>query len=99
MFVKKKVLVMSDCENNVKFDEIFNFSLIDIINSKNKHDPGEQWRLGPESLVCARTARRRPSPTTAPCSRSGTSSTSPTEDQSLTPWAAGDLRWVFPIVS
>lgn len=40
MFVKKKVLVMSDCENNVKFDEIFNFSLIDIINSKNKHDPG-----------------------------------------------------------
>lgn len=40
MFVKKKVLIMSNCVNNVKFDEIFNFSLIDIINPVNKSSQG-----------------------------------------------------------
>ena len=58
---------------------------------------GERWRPAPESLGCARTAtaRTRRSLITAPCLRSGTSSTSLMDALLWTQWVDADLRLVF----
>ena len=58
---------------------------------------GERWRPAPESLGCARTAtaRTRRSRITAPCLRSGTSSTSLMDALLWTQWVDADLRLVF----